>query len=198
MAPTVRTIAALALLALCACRRRDAELAPALPDEDRATVGYAFLVDPAAGRPEGYHFVPPAPRLDLRLPVYPPAALAARAGDAHVVVRIVIDTEGRIADVGTSPLGASSSGRFAPEFRDAALRALRQWRFTPGRLEQIADGPDADADGRPDYRKVTRTEPVRVFYDVRFDFEIVSGEGRVRTSASRNQGDQGDQGETEP
>jgi len=41
------------------------------------------------------------------------------------------------------------------------LRTLRHWRFTPGYLG---------------------FERVPVFYDFRFDFEIVDGEGVVRTN----------------
>ena len=44
--------------------------------------------------------------------------------------------------------------------------AVRGWRFTPGAIQQTREG---EASSRP----------VRVYYDVRFDFEIVRGQGRV-------------------
>lgn len=191
MAVQQRISGALLLVpALCGCAHRRPSEAPPTTVEDRGSVGYAFLMDPAVARPAGYHFVPPAPREQLSLPEYPPAALEGRAGAAHVLLRIVIDTRGRVAEVRDSPLGASSSGRFATEFRDAVLRSLRHWCFLPGRLEQLADGPDDDADGQPDYRTTTSMEEVRVFYDVRFDFDVVSGAGRVRTSASTSKGEE--------
>ena len=34
---------------------------------------------------------------------------------------------------------------------------------------------DLDADGKPDYRIVTLSEVVSVYYDIRFTFEIVDG-----------------------
>ena len=69
------------------------------------------------------------------------------------------------------------------EFRDATLRALRHWRFTPGWTGQVEE-KDLDGDGTPDYRRMTRLDFVPVFYDVRFDFAIVGGEGTVTTSAA--------------
>ena len=181
MAAFPRSIASFAVLILCAgCPRKPAADVPAI--EDRGSVGYAFLVDPSAGHPAG-HFVPPEPREKLPLPFYPPEVLAARA-TASVVVRILIDEEGRVKNVTDSPLEGSSPGPFAREFRAAVLRSLRHWRFTPGAIEQVEDGPDADADGKPDYRTTSSMSAVRVFYDVRFDFDVVSGEGRVRSSAT--------------
>jgi hypothetical protein len=117
------------------------------------------------------------------LPNYTARPLEARAGAAHVVVRILIDTNGRIADVTASPVEADSPGPFAADFRDAVLRALRHWPFTPGHFDSYEDGPDDDHDGKADYRRLTRSDMVPVRYDVRFDFEIVGGEGRVRTTA---------------
>jgi hypothetical protein len=174
-----RFAGSLAVVAFCAgCSPKPVVDVPKVTDH--ASVGYSFLLDPSVQRPAGT-FVPPSPREELRLPVYPPDALAARAGAASVSVRIVIDTEGRIANVTDSPLEASSAGPFASEFHDAVLRSLRHWRFTPGRIEQSEDGPG--------YRTITSMEAVRVFYDVRFDFDVVSGEGRVRTSASTAKGE---------
>jgi len=149
-------------------------------------VAYRFILDPTAAvlrLADGTDFVEPIPMREFPLPRYPQTALDAKAGPAQVVVRILIGTDGRIADVRDSPLEASSSGPFAGEFRDAALRALRHWRFNPGRIDQIAN-KDLDGDGQPDYREVIRYDLVPVFYDVRFDFEIVGGEGKVRTSAA--------------
>jgi hypothetical protein len=163
------------LLAGCAARR------PA----PTPVTGFHFLADPRAvlSRPgPGVELVEPRPVHELPLPDYPADALAADAGDAHVVLRIVIDEDGRIAEVADSPLASSSDGPFAGPFRDAVLRSLRHWRFTAGSL-QTAEGGDLDGDGEPDYRRVLRSEPVSVYYDVRFEFEIVDGRGRVRSTA---------------
>jgi hypothetical protein len=167
---------------LAACARRPPRT---VPPTRAGEVAYRFIQDPAslAARPAAGTFVEPRPTSDLPLPQFPTAALESSAGPAHVVVRILIDTEGRIGDVRDSPVEASSPGPFAREFRDATLRALRHWRFEPGWIGQ-AEGRDLDGDGTPDYRRMTRLEVVPVFYDVRFDFAIVGGEGTVTTSAA--------------
>ena len=174
----------------CACR-------PAIPPatapaqtaavRDAGKVAFRFLVDPSAmtsSAAKMEELVSPRPTADLPLPNYPEAALAAQAGAAHVVVRILIDKDGRIQDVTDSPVASSSSGPFSGDFRDAVLRALRHWRFTPGHFDHYEDGPDSDDDGKPDYRRLVRSVRVPVRYDVRFDFEVIDGVGRVRTTAT--------------
>jgi TonB family protein len=173
----------LVLVAVAGCRHELREVSTRPAPSDRGKAEYRFLADPHVSIAHGLHFVDPSPVAELPLPQYPPSALAAGAGSSHVTVRIVIDTDGRVADVTDSPLERSSGGPHAREFKDAVLRSLRHWRFTPGRLDAVEDGPDEDRDGEPDYRKVTRMDPVRVFYDVRFDFDTVAGTGIVRTSA---------------
>jgi TonB family protein len=174
------------------CARRPAIPPATTPAEtaaarDAGKVAFRFLVDPGAMTSvtaKVEELVSPRPTADLPLPNYPEAALAAQAGAAHVVVRILIDTDGRIQDVTDSPVASSSSGPFSGEFRDAVLRALRHWRFIPGHFDHYEDGPDSDGDGKPDYRRLVRSERVPVRYDVRFDFEVIGGEGRVRTTAT--------------
>ncbi len=183
MGVTVRHCGSAWVLLLAGCARHPAQvMIPPRPSDEnrRGAVAYRFLPDPHASislSTGGRQFVAPRPRNEFPLPRYPGTALAAGAGQAHVVVRIVIDTAGRVADVNDSPLEGSSRGPFADRFRDAVLRSLRHWRFTPGYIQQVEAG-------RSDYQELTRIDPVRVFYDVRFDFEIVGGEGRVRTSAT--------------
>ena len=115
--------------------------------------------------------------------VYPAAALAAGAAPASVGLRIVIGDDGFVADVQDSPVAPSTASPFAAEFRAAAEIAVKRWRFTAGRIDQYEDGQDVDNDGKPDSKSLVRSDRIRVFYDVRFDFEIVAGEGRVRSSA---------------
>jgi len=181
-----RQIAILVLLAGCARRPPPTAVPAPAVEPGRGQVAYRFLLDPTSAElqlADQTEFVAPIPMAEFPLPRYPQTALDAKAGPAHVVVRILIGTDGRIADVRDSPREASSSGPFAGEFRDAVLRALRHWRFTPGRIEQVA-GKDLDGNGQPAYREVVEYDLVPVFYDVRFDFETVGGEGRVKTSAA--------------
>ena len=125
-------------------------------------------------------FVPPTPRTELSLPDYPPEALAGGASPIRIVLRIVVDPlDGRVTKVGPSPVEASGTGPYEREFRIESERAVRRWRFTPGRMETLENGPDEDGDGKPDYTRVAEVVPVPVLYDVRFDFERIGGEASV-------------------
>lgn len=185
----LRSALTLSLAAAGCSRPRIGPNTKTSPPSDRGEVALQFLLDPAAPVPrldDDQEFLPPqVVRAELVLPSFPAEALAARAAPAHVVVRVIIDEEGRIAEVSDSPVLASSEGPFTSVYRDAVLRALRHWRFLPGRIQQWEEGKDQDGDGVPDSRQILRADVVRVFYDIRFDFEIVDGEGRVKTSASQ-------------
>jgi len=155
--------------------------------DTRGKVGFEFIADPSVTPPkvtDHQEIVAPDAIGKLVGPVYPSAALAARADPASVVLRIVIGADGHVSDVQDSPLMRSTPSPFAADFRAAADMAVRRWRFTSGRIDQYEDGPDLDGDGAPDSTHLARSDNIRVFYDVRFDFEIVGGEGRVRSSAT--------------
>ena len=102
-----------------------------------------------------------------------------------MVVRIVIDTEGRVSSVADSQLAPSTAGVFAADFREAVETAVRRWRFLPGHIDQLENGDDVDDDGKADYVRIVQRDLVPVFYDVRFDFEIVDGRGRVNSTAPK-------------
>jgi len=157
------------------------------PSAASGRVGFKFIADPKAAPPhltDHQELVPPDAIGKLVTPEYPRAPLEAHAAPASVVLRIVIGPEGHVADVLDSPLMLSTPSPFAAEFRASAETAVRRWRFTPGRIDQYEDGQDVDGDGKPDSTHIVRSDTIRVFYDVRFDFEIVRGEGRVRSSAT--------------
>jgi periplasmic protein TonB len=67
---------------------------------------------------------PPVPTTRV-LPVYPPAA-RARNLEGRVVLRAVVDRDGRVEQ-------AITVVESIPMLDTAAVDALRQWRFTPGR-----------------------------------------------------------------
>lgn len=85
-------------------------------------------------------------------------------------------------DVTDSPIVTPTWGPFAMEFRDAAERAVRSWRFAPSFRQWIAEGGDLDGDGQLDYGRWMKTS-IPVFLDVQFQFEIVGGKGTVEKSA---------------
>ncbi len=146
-----------------------------------------FLVDPHAAPPklgDRQEFRPPQIDGAPQMPVYPPEALEVLAPPASVVVRITIDRDGRVSEIEDSPVMASTPGPLAPYFRASVVRAVRRWQFSPGRIEQYMDGPDLDRDGQPDYTRAVSTDPVDVWYDLRFDFQIEQGKGVVRSSAN--------------
>jgi hypothetical protein len=94
----------------------------------------------------------------------------------------VIDTFGNVSEVLDSPMERSDGGASTADYRRAVDDAVRTWRFQPGRFQHVTDGADKDADGKPDYKVMTSWEAVAVYYDIRFTFEIVDGEGVVKTT----------------
>jgi TonB family protein len=136
------------------------------------------LVDPDTGGPQvetsGEEHVPPIPEAKSRMPAFPEEALTAGA-EGYVVVRILIDTEGQVAEVTDSPKESSSTGPHAAAFRAAVDEAVRRWRFQPGRIDSMRPGKDLDGDGKPDYTVVDHFAFTPYVYDLRFDFRIAQG-----------------------
>ena len=77
------------------------------------------------------------PIYPLAAPIYPAKALAAKAGQATVSVRIKVDVRGRVSDVVPSLVGFTTPGRYAEDFREAVGEALRQWRFRSAVIEKV-------------------------------------------------------------
>ena len=174
------------LAALTACARREpppaAEPLPALP---LGVTQVSFLPDPSVKPPvlpPGEEILPAAPSL-IPAPLYPQEALAAGCGDATIVLRIVVDEQGRVSEVKDSPVAGRAEGPCTERFRAEAEAALRGWRFRPAEWRRLVPGADMDGDGTPDYHRVTAFQPIPVFLDVRVDYEVIAGEGRVRLRA---------------
>lgn len=171
-----------ALTAGCAARK--AVVQPSVPpadDPDRGKSSMAFLRDPHAEPPKlgpNERFEPPRPFEELRLPEYPPDALDAGEPPASLFLRITIGASGRVELIEDSPLGTTSPGPFAEQFRWAAIRAIRAWRFSPGRINRLIPPRPGDED----VERVESGPPVDIYYDVRFDFHIVNGKGQVKST----------------
>ena len=171
----------------CAKKRISPPPAPEVP-ASQGKVAYEFVADATMGKPqlaEHQEFVTPRPQKAFVAAEYPARPLAAKAPPYSIGVRIVINTEGRVSSISDSKIALSTPGPFAADFRASVERAVMRWRFTPGHIDQLEDGDDVDDDGKPDSVRLVGSEPVPVFYDVRFDFEIVDGHGRVTSTAPR-------------
>jgi len=149
---------------------------------------YDFLMNSASvdtTPPEDEELRPPTIAEEPVLPAYPPEALAGNAGPSTVAVRIMVDSEGLVAEVADSPRLPSTPGPFAPQFRQAVETVLAEWRFWPAVWRRYEPGEDLDGDGVADYRRVVETRAVNFYLDVRFDFEIVDGRGLVTSDQGR-------------
>ena len=107
----------------------------------------------------------------LLMPVYPPQALAAKAGWATVGVKITVDVTGRVADIQPSMVAFSSPGPFAEAFLKAVEVALRQWSFIPAetRKREYVENKDIS------YFRVTQREATETEFDSMFTFTAAGG-----------------------
>jgi hypothetical protein len=169
----------------CARHRPIAVKPPAAPASEafKGLTSFSILTknpnDPRSKESEYQEIFPPRPIGELKKPVYPDKALKAKHGAAIVVVRVFIDATGQVTEIRESPAASSTGGRFAADFRSSVEDAVHQWKFQPAEHRQYEDGKDLNGDGKPDYMRVTETKQVPVYFDVRFDFSIVKGVGRV-------------------
>jgi TonB family protein len=177
---------ALAGALLVGCRHT--VVAPTAPDE--GTSSYKFI-DPAPPPSKKTEIAINAPRpttqsinaqpiLPLATPMYPAAALAARAGMATVGVRIVVDAAGRVAEVHPSLAILSMPSPFAAEFQAAVEAAVRQWRFHPAELRQL----ELVRDPGGDFMRVASREKIEWAFDVEFTFSA-TGDVLTRLPATK-------------
>lgn len=183
--PGLTLMACLILAAGCSARR-----GPEIPDEPTEREGqssFDFLRNGASldtTPPQDQELRPPIITEELAQPLYPENALAAGIGPSIVAVRIMVDTEGSVAEVADSPRLESTPGPFAAEFRRAVEEVLAKWCFVPAVWRHFEPGEDLDGDGVADFRRLIDSRPVVFYLDVRFDFEIVDGRGRVTSDHS--------------
>lgn len=174
-------ISGLAILSGCAGKQPVS--APARPvPRPRGVTGVTFVPDPVAARseiPPDAEIIPPAAVL-WPSPVYPPEALDRGCGDGVVGLRIVVGVTGAVESISDSPLVRTTEGDCGSLFRAEAEDALRKWRFRPAEWRRMEQGDDVDGDGIPDYQRVIESRKIPVYLDLRIDFEVVEGKGRVR------------------
>jgi TonB family protein len=173
----MRTICVLVFsLALVGCRH-----APVLADTGRSS--FVMIEPPPAPPPKtsssevkgpisSTSYSDARPIHPLLLPVYPPKALAAKAGAATVAVKVTVDANGRVTDIRPSLLSLSTPGPFADDFRAAVETALRQWRFLPAEVREV----EFLEEGGTSYSRLKRSEATEAEFDLSFTFTAA---GRV-------------------
>jgi hypothetical protein len=177
--PLPLPLACLVCAAACASARN--REVPSVADKPTALAQVAaeFIPDPARIEPslaEGQDFVAPHP-ITRPMPLYPPGREDER-GPVVVVLRFIVETDGAVGQVRDSPLAGATPAD--PAFRKAAEDALLNWVFVPAAIQTIQPGEDLDHDSKPDYTILVDSNRVPTYLDVRFTFEIVDGEARVR------------------
>jgi TonB family protein len=99
----------------------------ARPADAAAAAGLAIIEFDLDGRPVGATGALAAPEAIAAskvAPVFPPSARQARIGGS-VIVRVAVDEDGGVTDVRTESEPARG------KFGDAALKAVRNWKFRP-------------------------------------------------------------------
>jgi hypothetical protein len=160
------TACALALLPLAACRH-----APDRPPETRdGAVQVRQLpaqADDRYERTEDVAYETPAALADNPMPEYPPALLAERLPERSTRVRLIVDAEGRVAEI--RPLDATADTA-ADSFAASVRAACAQWRFSPlvERTRVPVETTDADGTVWTEYRERRRGLPFHLDYAFRF------------------------------
>jgi TonB family protein len=167
------TILFFCVVLLGSCTHNRSIVAPPANLPGTGAVSYKFLPEDKTGGqkdPGGWEYQAPCLLGDAPLPIYPERPLAARFGKALVIVRITIAPEGTVADVSARP--GSTPGRFTEDFFQAVDSAVRKWKFPPPQWWLLEEGKDLNGDGKPDYQRVVRINPVSVSGDVEFHFDM--------------------------
>jgi hypothetical protein len=107
---------------------------------------------------------------ELKKPAYPPAALAAKAGEVVVYATVTIDTDGKVSDVSPSWDRLNIPGPYSDLFLSAVRAAAADWKFIPAHLVHWKRHPN----GQDEY---LYSELIPAQFDVKFTFEA---KGAVR------------------
>ncbi|MDI1250888.1 MAG: hypothetical protein PSV13_18635 [Lacunisphaera sp.] len=108
-----------------------------------------------------------SPIQPLATPVYPPRALAAKAGRVTIGVKITVDAAGRVSDIGPSLRAVTIPSRFDEDFQAAVRAAVSQWRFRPALSYRIEHAPMPDGST---YQRMIDRRRVETTFDLSFTF----------------------------
>jgi hypothetical protein len=130
-------------------------------------------------------FIPPQLDPSNPGPTYPAELIQLRLPPYTVGMRVTFDERGNVLDILPSPIAASTEGPHRPAFEDATRAALRRWHCWAPQIRKFRPGPDADGDGKPDYRIMSDRRSLKTFFDVSFAFEVVNGVPVVKSAAPK-------------
>jgi hypothetical protein len=163
--------------------RDAAEIAPST-----AAVSLELLPDPDSPDVKlgpGEEYVSPHLGSSNPTPVYPSHLVVLRLKPHTVVLRVTFDERGRAAEIARSPVGTPTEGEHRPAFEEAAKAALERWHCSPAQIRKFRPGPDADGDGKPDFRIMQDRKILKSFFDVSFSFEVIDGVPVVKAATSK-------------
>lgn len=144
--------------------------APTRPIESHRSVAQQIIAPPQARtypRQPGVKYVLPEASAGNPTPRYPEIAAGLRGEQIQVVVRLVIDAQGKVTAV--HPSTGAGQPRVAP-FLASVTEACLQWRFTPLQARRTRVVPDGEVSGLPKVKVVTETETLPFSLDYRFTF----------------------------
>ena len=180
MRPPAAVPAALLLIPLACAPRR-----PVIPPPDPQGRTSVRVLNAPASPSAGGEVSSWAPRItpayasaSNALPVYPAHALKARCGTDTVAVRIHVDPAGNVSRQESVPGRPPRHEPCAQAFEAAAATAVRDWKFAPAFRQTPIVEPGADPQAAP---LKWQQEPVAIYLDFEFTFEVVDGRGVVRT-----------------
>jgi hypothetical protein len=170
-----------ALLVAIGCRTARPSKAPTTATlEGRAS--YEAVPDPDATASKlipQLDYIPAAPAEGNRPPVYPEELVTLGLPPQKIVLRLVVDEQGQIADIRPSRFSSEVDRTYRDAFEGAIRKAVEKWRFRPARRRTFVDSPD-DGSGQPPYQVLKSESPAPTYFDVRFVFEVHEGKGVVR------------------
>lgn len=127
------------------------------------------------------HFIDAVAIPPLAVPVFPKNALVAKAGLVTIGVRVNVDTEGRVINVGPSMLTFSTPSPYAREFEAAVCAAVMTWHFQPAYRYSLRVFRNSEGGAAPQESAREKTE---TYFDLSFTFtsggKVVMGSRRER------------------
>lgn len=114
------------------------------------------------------------------LPAYPEELLRHNLGRQEIVVRVIIDPEGRVARLEESPVPSKGDPAYRADFVRAIEATVKSWQFAPASIRSFGPGPDDDGDGKADFTILKTETALTSYHDLRFFFEVKDGRGVVR------------------